>query len=152
MAFMMIVIGNLFEVGCQDIWVGAFWKIKNISDFKLYVWWWSLGFSLFFFLYSAIMSCPNSSLEWYCLPWFPLTVFKGLIPIRVQGLHIRHRTSSYMGDVGVCQDLVLPHLTPLKWSFGLLGPQSSNTHSTPVMTEKHNCYAKFFINLQNEPA
>ena len=36
-------------------------------------------------------------------------------PIRVQS-----RTSLYLADVGLNQDLVLPHLTSLKRSFGLL--------------------------------
>ena len=75
--------------------------------------------------FDVIMSHFNSSLAWFCPFRLPFTILKGLILIRVQGLHISSKTSPYLGDGGLSRGLDLPHLTSLKRSFGLLGSRNT---------------------------
>ena len=57
-----------------------------------------------------------------------LKVLKDLLPIRVRGISYKAQDLPPPGDVGLYQDSVPLQLTPLKRSFGLLGPYSNDSN------------------------
>ena len=78
----------------------------------------------------VFLSWPDSQLARYhsfwphsfVLPHMTQLWGKGFLLIRVESIHCKSKTSLYLGNMGLNQDLVLPHLTPLIGPFGFSVP------------------------------